>query len=776
MNYKNIFSTIYDTYGFGGEESRSGPGSTLDETEKIREKIKNLIKYKDIKSVVDIPCGDFNWMKEIVDSFELYHGGDIVPKCIEENTKKYGSDKISFSVIDLMGSQIPQCDLLIVRDVIGHYPIEDGKKIVENILNSNCKYLLSTSWYNVIDNQYHKKHINKGADYGRFYPVNLMSSPFNFPEPEIIIEEDVQVEDFNKGNRKVLGFWNLEDLRKKEQMKSSVTLVTGIWDIGRGELNEGWSRSFDHYLEKFSQLLSIDCNMIIFGDEELEKFVKKYRKNDNTQFVRRPLTWFKENTFFEPIQKIRTTPEWSAQSSWLPDSTQARLEMYNPLVMSKMFLLHDAKILDKFDSTHLVWIDGGITNTVHIGYFTHDMVLSRLKDKLNKFSFISFPYDGKVEIHGFEYGKMCEYSNSEVNMVCRGGFFGGPKDSISDVNSIYYNLLLETLLSGYMGTEESIFTIISYKHPELAQYFEIENNGLIGKFFEDAKNDKLESKQTKLVSTPVSSGDFSKTSLYVITFNSPKQFETLIESMLSYDQDFINKPKKYLLNNSTDLSTTDRYLELCQQHGFEHIKKDNLGITGGRQWIAEHFEESELDYMFFFEDDMFFYTKKDEVCRNGFGRYSTNLYQKCLEIVSKENFDFLKLNFSEFFGDNSTQWSWYNVPQVFREQHWPNNKKLPKMGLDPNAPRTQFNEIKSHKGVPYASGEIYLCNWPIILTKKGSYRCYLETKYASPFEQTLMSHNFQQTVKGNLNPGILLMTPTEHNRFEHYDASLRKEC
>jgi hypothetical protein len=246
--------------------------------------------------------------------------------------------------------------------------------------------------------------------------------------------------------------------------------------------------------------------------------------------------------------------------------------------------------------------------------------------------------------------------------------------------------------------------------------------------------------------------------------------------MLQYDEDFINKPKKYLLDNSTDLTTTEKYLELCKEFDFEHIKKDNLGITGGRQWIAEHFEESKLDYMFFFEDDMFFYTKKDEVCRNGFGRYSTNLYQKCLEIVSKENFDFLKLNFSEFFGDNSTQWSWYNVPQVFREQHWPNNKKLPKMGLDPNAPRTKFNEIKSHKGVPYATGEIYLCNWPILLTKKGSYRCYLETKYASPFEQTLMSHNYQETIKGNLKPGILLMSPTEHNRFEHYDASLRKEC
>ena len=37
---------------------------------------------------------------------------------------------------------------------------------------------------------------------------------------------------------------------------SKVTLVTGLWDIGRGNLNEGWSRSYSHYLEKFKQLMS----------------------------------------------------------------------------------------------------------------------------------------------------------------------------------------------------------------------------------------------------------------------------------------------------------------------------------------------------------------------------------------------------------------------------------------------------------------------------------------------------------------------------------------
>jgi hypothetical protein len=246
--------------------------------------------------------------------------------------------------------------------------------------------------------------------------------------------------------------------------------------------------------------------------------------------------------------------------------------------------------------------------------------------------------------------------------------------------------------------------------------------------------------------------------------------------MIEYDRDFIEKPKKFLLNNSTDLSTTEKYIELCEEYGFEHIKKDNIGITGGRQWIAEHFNESGLDYYYFFEDDMFFYSGNEITCRNGFNRKVSNLYQKSLEIANKENFDFLKLNFTEFFGDNSIQWSWYNVPQDFRVKHWPSNPKLPKMGLDPNAPKTKFENIKSHKDVPYATGEIYICNWPILMSKEGNFKCYVETKYASPFEQTLMSHNFQLTIAGKTNPGLLLMTPTEHNRFEHYESSLRKEC
>jgi hypothetical protein len=38
-----------------------------------------------------------------------------------------------------------------------------------------------------------------------------------------------------------------------------------------------------------------------------------------------------------------------------------------------------------------------------------------------------------------------------------------------------------------------------------------------------------------------------------------------------------------------------------------------------------------------------------------------------------------------------------------------------------------------------------------------------------------MSHMYQLTKKGELNSAILLLTPTEHNRFDHYDGKLRKE-
>jgi hypothetical protein len=97
------------------------------------------------------------------------------------------------------------------------------------------------------------------------------------------------------------------------------------------------------------------------------------------------------------------------------------------------------------------------------------------------------------------------------------------------------------------------------------------------------------------------------------------------------------------------------------------------------------------------------------------------------------------------------------------------------MGLDPNAPKTKFNNIMCYQDVPYADGEIYYCNWPQLVSREGNKKMFLDTTWVYPHEQTWMSHMYQLTKEGKLNPGILLLTPTEHNRFDHYERELRKE-
>jgi len=557
-------------------------------------------------------------------------------------------------------------------------------------------------------------------------------------------------------------------------MNKNITIVTGLWDLGRHGLSESFKRSFTDYKHRFFELLKSDVQMCIWIPKSLEEEVLKIRENKPTKIYYKELKDFESwNPFFKEIQEIRKNEKWKSQVGWLYESPQANLEYYNPMMFTKMFMVNDSAILNPFNSEYFFWIDGGITNTVHKGYFQHDKVFDNLENYIksidDKLIQISYPYVGSEEVHGFERAAFAKYCEVDyVDLISRGGFFGGKKDLIHEINSLYYEVMKDTLESGYMGADECLFTILGYKYSDKIHRYKIDGNGLIWPFFETLK-DFTEVKKQHIKKEDSSIG------LYVITFNSPKQFSTLIESMLSYDRSFLDKTKKILLDNSTDLSTSEEYIRLCKQYDFEHIKKDNIGICGGRQYIAEDAENRDLDYYFFFEDDMFFYPGEGEVCKNGFNRYVESLYDKVLSIIKKEKFDFLKLCYTEFFGDNGTQWAWYNVPQNVRDQYWPEYPKLPEKGTDPNAPRTLFKNIKTHKGLSYVNGDIYYSNWPQIVSKEGNKKMFLDTKFARPFEQTWMSFMYQETKKGVINPGLLLLSPTEHNRFDHYASEIRRE-
>lgn len=553
----------------------------------------------------------------------------------------------------------------------------------------------------------------------------------------------------------------------------NITLVTGIWDLKRENAGEGFQRVFSHYVRHFQKLLASEYNLVIFIDPEHENIVwESGRTKENTFVIHKPAEYFKQHfPFYNEVQKIRQNPDWLNQVGWLKDSTQASMELYNPMVMSKMFMLNDAAIFNPFESDYFAWVDGAITNTVHEGYFTHDLALNNLEHYIDKFLFVSFPYKDGPEIHGFSRKAMENFCGEDPQYVCRAGIFGGHKSFIAEANATYYNILATSLYSNYMGTEESIFTIMAHLEPSKYARFELkeEDSGLLSPFFESLKNYSTE------VAPKINRSNGTKCSLYVLTFNSPDQFSKLIQSFKQVPN-FFDLVDKYVLDNSTDESVFEKNKQIADENGFTLIKKDNIGICGGRQFIAEHFDESDADYCMFFEDDMFLNPPSETgFCRNGFRKYINDLLPKSLKIMSKSKIDFLKLSFSEFFGDNRTQWSWYNVPQDIREKYWPDYNKLPEQGLDPNAPLLEFNQMHIQEDLTFLTGDVYYANWPQIVSREGNRKMFLDTKWARPYEQTWMSHIFQETKSNKIKPAVLLASPITHDRFVHYDQSKRVE-
>ena len=548
---------------------------------------------------------------------------------------------------------------------------------------------------------------------------------------------------------------------------NNTTLVTGIWDLGRDSLGDGWGRSFDHYLLNFSNLLTKlkDFNLAIFIDPKLESFVWEKRDKKNTVIYFHKKEDFSGNffPFFDQVQKIRTNPEWFNQSGWLVNSTQAKMEWYNPMVMSKVFLLHNASIFNPFGSDYYFWIDGGISNTVHLGYFYHDKVLEKIEKLTKKLLFICFPYEAENEVHGFNFSKINEYAKDKVTKVARGGFFGGKKKFIPEFNAKYYNLLQNTLSEGLMGTEESIFSILSYLDPKLFWCENINSDGLISTFFEKVKNDETDQQKEIIASNTIHKND--NVSLYINTFNSPAQLKLLLESIEKFEPKLLTKTDKILIDNSTNKELYNEYDSIVQKYSFKLIRQGNLGICRARQKSAEDFFESKNKYMIFFEDDMLL-DLSDQTCPFGFLKNIPNFYDNIIDIMDNNEYDYLKFSFSEFYGHNGFQWSWHNVPEHKRKEYFGNISEKP---------NTIFNNIKSLASIPYADGEIYYSNWPHIINQAGNKKMFLDTTWEYPYEQTWMSHFYTLTKEEKIKPAILLRSPITHNRVYHYGRDERKE-
>jgi SAM-dependent methyltransferase len=189
------FATIYRERMWGNSESASGFGSMLQATIGTRTGMESLLRAHSIGSLLDAPCGDFNWMRQL--RFEgQYTGCDIVEDLIAQNQRLYGNERRLFRRLDICQDELPQCDLVLCRECLNHISFDEIARALPNLERAARMLLVITHHPGVKENR------DQTSSF-RFRPLNFTLSPFGFRSPDALIDEG----DYDPG--KCLGVWDL---------------------------------------------------------------------------------------------------------------------------------------------------------------------------------------------------------------------------------------------------------------------------------------------------------------------------------------------------------------------------------------------------------------------------------------------------------------------------------------------------------------------------------------------------------------------------------------
>ena len=189
----------------------AGTGSSQFQTRVLRKELPRIVQQYGIRSLLDAPCGDFNWMRRTNLEGVRYIGADIVPDLIYRN-KLYESEHIAFQVADIRVDQLPMADAVFCRDCLVHLPYADIYAALNNFRRSGHKYLLTTVFPNMNENHDLGEPYPAPFVFPRWWrPINFILSPFNFPQPIELIDEK-NTAGIGPIGHKCLALWKIADL------------------------------------------------------------------------------------------------------------------------------------------------------------------------------------------------------------------------------------------------------------------------------------------------------------------------------------------------------------------------------------------------------------------------------------------------------------------------------------------------------------------------------------------------------------------------------------
>jgi len=214
MDLAEIFTQIYRSSAWveKGTSSKSGFGSTLEMTFFVRAGLEKIIQDFRPASFLDLPCGESDWLRPVVDVHSFhYTGADIVLDVIERNQRQW--PQYEWLVLDICASPLPMVDMIFCRDCFVHFPLEFIFKALGNIRSSGSKYLVMTTFPQITEG-------NGEIVAGKWRRLDFTQEPFKLPEPLLLVNECGDYP--SKAGDKSLGVWGLDQLH---DLKDTMTQI-----------------------------------------------------------------------------------------------------------------------------------------------------------------------------------------------------------------------------------------------------------------------------------------------------------------------------------------------------------------------------------------------------------------------------------------------------------------------------------------------------------------------------------------------------------------------
>jgi len=205
LDREALFTRIWRTNLWGAETSRSGLGSEDRATEPLRNELPVLLERLEVRTLLDIPCGDFAWMSRTSLKLDWYIGADIVPDLVALNQVTFGSPNghVRFQKLDLVSDPLPRADAVLCRDCLVHLSYAIIAAAFANLRSSGSRYFIATTFT--------EHDSNRDVTDGDWRMLNLEKPPFCLPRPIEVLNEKCE-EAGGAYADKSLGVWTIEDL------------------------------------------------------------------------------------------------------------------------------------------------------------------------------------------------------------------------------------------------------------------------------------------------------------------------------------------------------------------------------------------------------------------------------------------------------------------------------------------------------------------------------------------------------------------------------------